>query len=100
MPTNAHHQYLSLGLDFLNLDNWIQSEVLTILLVHLAVQPDHGVVHLLLHLSHLLLIKVTVLLILLRETHSIRETRFTFNIYDIKRIRQSAAAPDLVTFAL
>lgn len=79
MPTNAHHQYLSLGLDFPNLDNWIQSEVLTILLVYLAVQPDHGVVHLLLHLRHLQLIKVIVLLILLREAQSIRETRLPTN---------------------
>lgn len=57
--------YLHLGLDLLNLDHWLQSEVLTVLLVHLAVHPDHGIVHLLVHTSHLQLVQVTVLLILL-----------------------------------
>lgn len=56
-----------LGTDLLNFDNWIPSEVLTILLVHLAVHPDHGILHLLVYSIHLLLIQVVVLLILLGE---------------------------------
>lgn len=60
-------QYLCLGLDLSNFDHWVQSEVLTILLVHLAVYPDHGIVHLRVHPSHLQLVQVTVLLILLGE---------------------------------
>lgn len=62
-----HSQYLSLGLNLCNFDHWIQSEVLAILLVHLAVHPHHGVVQLLAHPSHLQLIQVNVLLILLED---------------------------------
>lgn len=56
-----------LCMDLLNFDYWIPSEVLTILLVHLAVHPDHGIRHLLVYLIHLLLIQVVVLLILSGE---------------------------------
>ncbi len=62
-----HSQYLYLGLDLANFDHRVQSEVLTILLVHLAVHPDHGIVHLLVHPSHLQLVQVIVLLILSGE---------------------------------
>lgn len=62
-----HSQYLSFGLNLCNFDHWVQSEVLTVLLVHFGVHPDHGIVHLLVHPSHLQLIQVTVLLILLGE---------------------------------
>lgn len=57
-------QYLGLGLDLLNFDHRFQSEVLTILLIHLAVHPDHGLVHLFFHPRHLQLIQMNVMLIL------------------------------------
>lgn len=62
---HLENTYLSLGLDLYNFDHRVNVEVLTVLQVHLAVHPDHGIVDQLVHPSHLQLIKVIILLILL-----------------------------------
>lgn len=61
-------RYLCLCLDLGHSDHGFQSEVLAVLLVHLAVHPHHGVVQLLVDPGHLQLIQVVVLLILPGET--------------------------------
>lgn len=64
----AFNVYLSLGLDFCNFDHWVHGEVLIVLLVHLAVHPDHGIVYLLVHPGHLQLIQMIIELVLLGHT--------------------------------
>lgn len=60
-------QYLHLSHDLFHFYHWFQGEVLIALLVHLAVHPNHGIVRLFVHPSHLQLIEVIVLLILMGE---------------------------------
>lgn len=86
-----HSRYLSLGLDLSNFDHRFHSEVLTVLLVHLAVHPDHGIVHLLARPSDLQLIQVTVLLILFGRSAG-KLWRLYGDWYTINKVNESCCS--------